>query len=254
MRTGLRGGLRVVQLAEATRRRSPVSSTQSRPVMPRSNRPSATYVRDLLGAQDAHLVDAGVVDRRLVVDARSDRLTVRSAASNSSRVARSSEPLGRTSFSTAARVGGTAIAQPRTDPGRSQRRRSAGRCGPSRPRRPRPPRPRCGRPGPRTGPSAWSLVLGGEHAEDDRHAGVELRLLDARGALAGHDARSGWSRPGSRGRGRSPRRPGPTRPASGPPSGISNAPGTHDLDDVVGRRRRSAARPRAHARRAAARR
>ena len=55
--------------------------------------------RDLLGPQDAHLVDAGVVDRRPGSRRRTSGCTARSAASNSSRVARSSEPLGRTSFS-----------------------------------------------------------------------------------------------------------------------------------------------------------
>ncbi len=48
----------------------PVSSTQSRPVIPTSKRPFGDVRRDLLGPQDPDRLDAGIVDRRLVVDRR----------------------------------------------------------------------------------------------------------------------------------------------------------------------------------------
>ena len=56
--------------------------------------------RDLLGAQDPHVVDPGIVDGGPVVDARTTGLTARSASANRSRVAFSSEPLGSTRRST----------------------------------------------------------------------------------------------------------------------------------------------------------
>ena len=86
-------GLRVLQFAEA----DDVAAGLLDPVAagdPEVEQALGDVDGDLLRAQDPHLGDARVVDRRLVVDRRRTD-TVRSAASNSSSVAFSSEPLGK---------------------------------------------------------------------------------------------------------------------------------------------------------------
>src|SRR5690606_28599247 len=135
-----------------------------------------------------------------------ERLTVRSAASNSSRVARSSGPLGRTSLSTPRRVG-------TTGPGPGIRYGAPARRG-------RPPGGSAGAeppaqqrhlhghrggllahvvpPGALGAGERLALVLGGEHAEGHRHTGRELDLLHAPGALAGDDVVVGGLAPDDR--------------------------------------------------------
>ena len=80
-----------------------VSSTQSRPVMPRSNSPSATYCGISCGRRMRTSATRGSSMEALYCTAES-RETFRSAASNSSRVAFSREPLGRTSFNMSANL------------------------------------------------------------------------------------------------------------------------------------------------------
>ena len=95
-------------------------------------------------------------------------------------------------------------------------------------------------------------VLDGQHAERARHAGLELRLLDALARRPRRRSRSGRSRPGSRPRGRPRRHSAPTAAQAFAASGSSNAPGTSwtstlvlphpALGERAQRARRSAAR------------
>ena len=94
----LGGGLRVLQLAE----RLDLARGFLDPVAARDaevEEPLGHIGRDLLGTENPHRCD-GVINRSLVGDRRRP-LDRRSAASKSSMVAFSSEPLGRTRFSTA---------------------------------------------------------------------------------------------------------------------------------------------------------
>ena len=114
----VRRRLRVAQLTQADdvagRLLDPVASGD-----PDVEQPLGDVGRDLLRSQDAHLGDPRVVDRRPVLDG-DERTTARSAASKSSSVARSSDPLGSTMRSTAPdAIGRAAGAARRFPPPRS---------------------------------------------------------------------------------------------------------------------------------------
>ena len=142
-----------------------VSSIQSRPVMPRSNRPSATYRGISCGPQDAHVGDARVVDGAAVVDvgaARHARGRRRRRAAGWP--ARASPWAGRGSASSEAFWRGSVGRLRRIGQRRSSVAISIAVAAASAPLLPSAP------PAPGEG---LVEVVGGEHAEDHGHAGVE---------------------------------------------------------------------------------
>ena len=214
------GRLRVVQLGEG----DDVGVALLDPVAPGDpdvEHAVGDVARDLLRAQDAHLVDAGVVDAAAVVDVGAAR-----------------RPRGR-------RPRTAAWWRVRASPwgGRGGASARLSRCG-------------CGGKLPeqvdhldrgdrgllalvardavarRTAAAGQRLVevVGGEHAEHDGHAGVERDPRDARPRTPPPRSRSAGCRPGSPRRGRSPRRTrrtprGVARPAGSRTRRAPSAPG-----------------------------
>src|SRR5262245_15442770 len=151
-----------------------VSSIQSRPVIPRSNSPSATYCgiscgrRIRTSSMRGSSIDALYSTSEL-------RRTLRSAASNNSMVARSREPFGRTSFSTAPSwLRARAVPSAFDERAHLQRSRGALFAHVVAPGVLRP----CQR---------LVDVFGRQHTEGNRHTGRQLRVLQPARGLGGHE-------------------------------------------------------------------
>src|SRR5690606_22666586 len=173
--------------------------------MPRSKRPSATYRGISCGRRMRTSSMRGSAIEALY-STLGERLTVRPADPNRLMVARSSEPLGRTSFNTPRRVrttGPTPGIDSAGAPSRGGRAGASGRAEPPAQQR-HLDRHRGGllahvvAPGALRAGERLALVLGGEHAERHGHTGRELDLLHAVGALAGDDVVVGGLAPDHR--------------------------------------------------------